>query len=82
MHVKLTCCLSLCGRECPEAVSPARGVVLTDFRHRLFVHNFFSLSCCTRGDGDRFGIPNPRQSGSVIGADRQRFGLSCVTVHF
>jgi len=32
----------------------------------------------TRGAGDRFGIPNPRQSGSVIGADRQRFGPSCV----
>ena len=27
---------------------------------------------------DRFGIPNPRKSGSVIGADRQRFGPSCV----
>jgi len=33
---------------------------------------------CTRGAGDRFGIPNPRKSGSVIGADRQRFGPSCV----
>ena len=27
---------------------------------------------------DRFGIPNPRKSGSVIGADRQWFGPSCV----
>jgi len=27
---------------------------------------------------DRFGIPNPRKSGSVIGADRQRFVPSCV----
>jgi len=27
---------------------------------------------------DRIGIPNPRNSGSVIGADRQRFGPSCV----
>ena len=35
-------------------------------------------ACCTRGAGDRFGIPNPRKSGSVIGADRQRFGPSCV----
>ena len=33
---------------------------------------------CTRGAVDRFGIPNPRKSGSVIGADRQRFGPSCV----
>ena len=33
---------------------------------------------CTREDVDRFGIPNPRKSGSVIGADRQRFGPSCV----
>ena len=33
---------------------------------------------CTRGAGDRFGIPNPRKSGSVIGADRQQFGPSCV----
>ena len=32
----------------------------------------------TRGAGDRFGIPNPRKSGSVIGADRQRFHPSCV----
>ena len=30
------------------------------------------------GAGDRFGIPNPRKSGSVIGADRQRSGPSCV----
>ena len=28
--------------------------------------------------GDRFGIPNPRESGSVIGADRRRSGPSCV----
>jgi len=27
---------------------------------------------------DRFGIPNPRKSGAVIGADRQRFCPSCV----
>jgi len=27
---------------------------------------------CTRGSGDRFGIPKPRESGSVIGADRRR----------
>jgi hypothetical protein len=33
---------------------------------------------CTRGAGDRFGIPNPRKSGPVIGADRQRFSPSCV----
>ncbi len=33
---------------------------------------------CTRGAGDRFGISNPRKSGSVIGADRQRLGPSCV----
>jgi len=33
---------------------------------------------CTREAVDRFGIPNPRKSGSVIGADRQRFGPSCV----
>ena len=33
---------------------------------------------CTRGSGDRFGIPNPRESGSVIGADRRRSGPSCV----
>jgi hypothetical protein len=31
---------------------------------------------CTRGAVDRFGIPNPRKSGSVIGADLQRFGPS------
>jgi len=31
-----------------------------------------------QGAVDRFGIPNPRRSGSVIGADRQRFGPSCV----
>ena len=35
---------------------------------------------CTREDVDRFGIPNPRKSGSVIGADRQRFGPSCVVL--
>jgi len=28
--------------------------------------------------GDRFEIPNPRESGSVIGADRRRSGPSCV----
>jgi len=33
---------------------------------------------CTRGPGDRFGIPKPRESGSVIGADRRRSGPSCV----
>jgi hypothetical protein len=33
---------------------------------------------CTKEAVDRFGIPNPRKSGSVIGADRQRFGPSCV----
>jgi hypothetical protein len=33
---------------------------------------------CTREAVDRFGIPNPRKSGLVIGADRQRFGPSCV----
>ena len=33
---------------------------------------------CTREAVDRFGIPNPRKSGSEIGADRQRFGPSCV----
>ncbi len=32
---------------------------------------------CT-GSGDRIGIPNPRESGSVIGADRRRSGPSCV----
>jgi hypothetical protein len=31
-----------------------------------------------QGSGDRFGIPNPRKSGSLIGADRQRSGPSCV----
>ena len=31
-----------------------------------------------RGAVDRFGIPNPRESGSVIGADLQRSGPSCV----
>ena len=31
-----------------------------------------------RGAEDRFGIPNPRESGSVIGADRRRSGPSCV----
>ena len=31
---------------------------------------------CARGSGNRFGIPNPRKSGSVIGADR-RSGPSC-----
>ena len=36
---------------------------------------------CTRGAVDRFGIPNPRKSGSVIGADRQRFGPSCVLLN-
>ena len=30
----------------------------------------------TRESGDRFGIPKPRESGSVIGADRRRFGPS------
>jgi hypothetical protein len=34
-----------------------------------------------RGVGDRFGIPNPRKSGSVIGADRQRFCPSCVLLN-
>ena len=33
---------------------------------------------CTRGSGDQFGIPNPRKSGSVIGADWQRSGPWCV----
>ncbi len=33
---------------------------------------------CTREAVDRFGIPNPRKSGSLIGADRQRFGPSRV----
>ena len=33
---------------------------------------------CTGGAGDRFGIPHPRKSGSVIGADRQRLGPSRV----
>jgi hypothetical protein len=33
---------------------------------------------CTRGPRDRFGIPIPRESGSVIGADRRRSGPSCV----
>ena len=33
---------------------------------------------CTREAVDRFGIPNPRKTESVIGADRQRFGPSCV----
>ena len=33
---------------------------------------------CTRGSGKRFGIPKPRESGSVIGADRRRSGPSCV----
>jgi hypothetical protein len=32
----------------------------------------------TRGSGDQFGIPKPRESGSVIGADRSRSGPSCV----
>jgi len=36
---------------------------------------------CTRGAEDRFGIPNPRKSGSVIGADRQRFVPSCVLLN-
>jgi len=31
--------------------------------------------------GDRFGIPNPRKSGLVIGADLQRFGPSCVLLN-
>ena len=31
-----------------------------------------------QGVRDRFGIPKPRQSGSVIGADRRRSGPSCV----
>ena len=31
-----------------------------------------------RGAEDRFGIPNPRESGSVVGADRRRSGPSCV----
>ena len=31
-----------------------------------------------QGGWDRFGIPDPRKSGSVIGADLQRFGPSCV----
>jgi hypothetical protein len=33
---------------------------------------------CTREAVDRFGIPNPPKSRSVIGADLQRFGPSCV----
>ena len=34
---------------------------------------------CTRGSGDRFGIPNPRKNGSVIRADRQTvWSLLCV----
>ena len=32
----------------------------------------------TRESGDRFGIPKPRESGSVIEADRRRSGPSCV----
>ena len=36
------------------------------------------FSPSTRGAGDRFGIPNPQESGSVIGADRRRSGHSCV----
>jgi hypothetical protein len=35
---------------------------------------WFRPARCTRGSGDRFGIPNPRESGSVIGADRRRRG--------
>ena len=31
-----------------------------------------------RRSGDRVGIPKPRESGSVIGADRRRSGPSCV----
>ena len=34
--------------------------------------------CCTRGAGDRFGIPKPQESGSVIGADRRRSAPSRV----
>jgi hypothetical protein len=33
---------------------------------------------CTRGSEDRFGIPKPRESGSVSGADWRRSGSSCV----
>ncbi len=33
---------------------------------------------CTRGSGDRFGIPKPRESGSAIGANRRGSWPSCV----
>jgi len=35
---------------------------------------WFQPARCTRGSGNRFGILNPREIGSVIGADRRRRG--------
>ena len=37
-----------------------------------------AMDCRVRNTVDRFGIPKPRKSGSVIVADRQRFGSFCV----
>jgi hypothetical protein len=42
------------------------------------VFSLFRPARCTRGSGDRFGIPKPRESGSVIGADRTVWALLCV----
>ena len=41
-------------------------------------HTGISKKSALQGPGDRFGIPKPRESGSVIGADLRRSSPSCV----
>jgi len=45
---------------------------------RPYVSNLPTSIPVPRGSGDGFGIPNPRDSGSVIGADRTVWALLCV----
>ena len=67
----------------PLWIVPNTRIKLSHLSLSLSPNKALSLSLslslsCTRGSGDRIGIPNPRKSGPVIGADRQRSGPSCV----
>jgi hypothetical protein len=57
---------------------PPLSLPLSPRRTGKYRKGMISASLCTRGSGDRFGVPKPRESGSVIGTYRRRPGPPCV----
>ena len=64
--------------KCQECISRGWRIHCSVELTELSTNKHHTLSPSTRGSRDRFGILEPRESGSVIGADRRRSGPSCV----